>query len=43
MHEEATKLHHLLEDGLNTGAFLVQVQNKLVFLLVYVMYLRYHV
>ena len=31
MHEEATKLHHLLADGLNTGAFLVQVQNKLVF------------
>ena len=28
MHEEATKLHHLLADGLNTGAFLVQVQNK---------------
>lgn len=24
MHEEATKLHHLLADGLNTGAFLVQ-------------------
>ena len=27
MHEEATKLHDLLADGLSTGAFSVQVKN----------------
>lgn len=48
MHEEATKLHNLLADGLNTGAFLVQVQNKLnmIFTIVYIIItsnMRYHV